>query len=133
MKAVLGGLDASNHINLWVTDGTLAGTTELMPVGANSSGLFPGLGWFGIFRGKALFEGADATGHLNLWLTDGTSAGTKELTVAEADPRALFYPPTLTSTLILLCSMARSFSGARMEADGKAFGSQTVRRLEPAN
>ncbi len=38
-RAVFSGLDASDHINLWVTDGTAAGTSELTPAGAYYYGL----------------------------------------------------------------------------------------------
>jgi ELWxxDGT repeat protein len=39
-KALFEGEDASGHVNLWVTDGTSAGTSELTVAGANPNGLF---------------------------------------------------------------------------------------------
>ena len=39
--ALFAGKDASGNINLWVTDGTSAGTSELTAAGASSSGLSP--------------------------------------------------------------------------------------------
>jgi hypothetical protein len=65
-KAVFAGEDTSFHYGLWVTDGTLAGTSELAVPGARAGGLFaitfhPDLTVFG---GKALFEGYDASNRL---------------------------------------------------------------------
>ena len=95
-RALFVGYDASAHPNLWVTDGTSAGTSELTVAGASSSGLFSNLyvdqePEFTVFGAKAVFLGTDASGHRNLWVTDGTSAGTSELTVAGADSAGLFY------------------------------------------
>jgi ELWxxDGT repeat protein len=74
--------NAGGAPNLGVTDGTSAGTTELIVAGANSGGLFganlpPD---FTVLGSVALFEGYDTAGNVGLWVTDGTSAGTRELT-----------------------------------------------------
>ncbi len=97
-KVLFAGQDASGHPNLWVTDGTSAGTSELAVAGANADGLFsqnffpsgfsPGLTVLGT---RALFEGYDASGIDGLWVTDGTSAGTSELTVAGSFANGLFF------------------------------------------
>jgi ELWxxDGT repeat protein len=76
-KALFEGNDAIDHLNLWLTDGTSAGTNELMPAGADPSGLFYFDGQstqdpdFTTFGGKALFKGEDASTKINLWVTDG--------------------------------------------------------------
>src|SRR5438874_1333158 len=97
-KVVFTGQDASGNPNLWVTDGSSAGTTELTVAGANAGGLFsqsffpsgfsPG---FTAIGSRALFEGYDASGIDSLWVTDGTSAGTRELTVAGSNANGLFF------------------------------------------
>jgi ELWxxDGT repeat protein len=94
-RALLEGFDARAALNLWVTDGTPAGTYELTVAGANSHGLFYNGSFqafpdFTVFGSKALFEGYDTTGNSGLWVTDGTSAGTSELTVAGASSNGLF-------------------------------------------
>jgi ELWxxDGT repeat protein len=67
-----------NH-DLWVTNGTGAGTLELTGIGgANTNGLGPAD--FTIFNGEVLFNGLDAAGKRGLWVTNGTAAGTFELT-----------------------------------------------------
>src|SRR5208283_1481907 len=85
------------HFNLWVTDGTSAGTRELTAAGAYSDGLFVNVGYpdFTILGTRALFAGRDASS-LNLWVTDGTSAGTSELTVPGPSFGGLFGATSAT-------------------------------------
>lgn len=94
-KALFAGFDASGRSNLWMTNGTVAGTSELTVADADSSGLFSNLlddqgPDFTVLGGKALFLGRDAAGHPNLWVTNGTPAGTSEVAVGDADPNGLF-------------------------------------------
>lgn len=87
------GTDANNHFNLWVTDGTSAGTSELSVAGASANGLQPtGLVVLG---NKVLFAGIDAANHKNLWMSDGTANGTTELSVGGAYASGL-SPTNLT-------------------------------------
>ena len=85
-RVVFVGDDASGNRDLWVTDGTSAGTSELTVAGVGRLGLFPAD--FMVVGDKVLFEGQDANQAFNLWVTDGTSAGTSELTVTGANPLA---------------------------------------------
>ena len=87
-KVLFAGVDASDHPNLWVTDGTSAGTNELVVAGVSSNGLDPDD--FTVLGSKALFSGVDTSGHRGLWATDGRAAGTSELTVGGANPSGLF-------------------------------------------
>jgi len=66
----------------WVSDGTLAGTTELSVLVA--SGVFDGVPnlQFVVLGDRALFAGRDANNVVGLWVTDGTAAGTTEIAVA---------------------------------------------------
>ena len=97
-KVLFQGEDAAGNANLWVTDGTSGGTSELSVAGANPGGLFD-LGFFPsgfspaftILGTRALFEGYDASGIDGLWVTDGTSAGSSELTVAGSFASGLFF------------------------------------------
>ena len=95
-RALFVGEDAGNHPNLWITDGSSAGTSELTVAGAFSGGLFSNLLYdqepdFTVLGAKAVFLGTDASGHPNLWVTDGTAAGTSELTVSGAYSGGLFF------------------------------------------
>ncbi|MGC2524503.1 MAG: VCBS repeat-containing protein [Stellaceae bacterium] len=101
-KVLFDALDASDDFNLWVTDGTKAGTNQLT-IGAYAGGgllannLFAD---FTVLGGKSLFEGRDASGHYGLWVTNGASTGTSELTVAGAYSGGLFSGATPDFTVL---------------------------------
>ena len=61
------GKDASGSVGLWETDGTAAGTQELIPGFVASDMTF--------YNGAVYFVGTDG----GLWKTDGTAAGTSEI------------------------------------------------------
>jgi ELWxxDGT repeat protein len=93
--ALFAAYDETNEtVDLWTTDGTAAGTSELMVANANALfGLSPtDLTTLG---NKVLFDGVDADGESGLWVSDGTAAGTRELT-GIADASTNFQPSALT-------------------------------------
>lgn len=94
------GLDQNGLDNLWVTDGTGAGTSEISIAGVGSEGLFgpsPASPYFtALPDGPVLFSGIDAKGDTNLWVTNGTSGGTSEISLAKQDPNGLI-PQNLTA------------------------------------
>ena len=74
------GFDQSGRPQLWVTNGTAAGTHELTGIvgaGTTANGFDPS--GFTVYDGMVLFSGADSSGHAELWTTDGTAAGTTEI------------------------------------------------------
>jgi len=73
------GYAGTGNVDLWVTNGTGAGTSELTGIsGAYANGLDPD--GFTVFNGEVLFNGLDASGKRELWVTNGAAAGTFELT-----------------------------------------------------
>jgi ELWxxDGT repeat protein len=80
-KVLFVGLDDKNHVGLWETDGTPAGTVEIGGVGnagiqgfghlSNTSS--PG---FTVANGVVLFNAFDSSNRGGLWETDGTPEGT---------------------------------------------------------
>lgn len=81
------GVGRDGNTNLWVTDGTAAGTKELIVPGAQSDG---GLFWKGeiedpvitVLGSKILLAGLNNdSATIDLWVTDGTVSGTKDLRV----------------------------------------------------
>ena len=94
-ELLFAGTDSSQspHTNLWVSDGTTAGTAllpvsgaagSLLSVSKNSSGGYVAAPDFTVFGSQVLFAGYDAAGNLGLWTTDGTAAHTHEIAVAGA-------------------------------------------------
>jgi hypothetical protein len=82
------GFNNTDWHGLWATDGTSAGTRQIIPRGASRSGLIPaGFGQLGgnLLPGKVLFGGRNAAGRFGLWQTDGTPAGTAEIPVKGLD------------------------------------------------
>src|SRR5262249_41323585 len=76
--------------NLWVTDGTPAGTSQLNVADALPSGLFFSVPDFTVLGSAVLFQGIDASFIKTLWITDGTSVGSRELTITGANSHGLF-------------------------------------------
>ena len=72
------GLDQSDHLELWVTDGTTGDTHELAVSGTSALSLSPSN--LVVSNGQVLFSGLDSSGSLGLWTTNGTPGGTQELT-----------------------------------------------------
>ena len=96
-EVLFNGVDANGLSGLWVTDGTVGGTHELVagaggasdPAGLNPTNMT-------VYNGEVLFSGLDASGDMGLWVSNGTAAGTHELTgITGADPSGL-APSDLT-------------------------------------
>jgi hypothetical protein len=118
--------------NLWVTNGTATGTTELTGInGANTNGIFNNTQpYFAVLNGEVLFAGYDNDGIVGLWVTNGTAAGTHELTgiVGAVDgmglnPRDL----TLFNSEVLFDGNTQT-GNALWETDGTSAGTH---RLNP--
>jgi ELWxxDGT repeat protein len=84
-EALFNGFDSLFHQGIWETNGTAAGTHELVGIdGASSTGIDPSnfttVSNAGLFSSpEVLFNGKDQSGNFGLWVTDGTSAGTSEI------------------------------------------------------
>ena len=78
--AVLGGKmyfsadDGTHGKELWVTNGTTAGTTMVTDINPGPGGSYPSQ--LTPFNGKLFFEADDGTHGYELWQSDGTAAGT---------------------------------------------------------
>jgi hypothetical protein len=84
------GTDQDFNANVWVTNGTAAGTSELSVPGAGPNPDLEPDNFLVFGSGsEVLFTGYDANGLNNLWVTNGTGPGTSELSVAGAGPFGL--------------------------------------------
>jgi ELWxxDGT repeat protein len=68
---------AANGRELWLTDGTEAGTRQVIDATPGPAGAFPST--VQLANGKLLFASDDAAGDTELWVTNGTTAGTSQL------------------------------------------------------
>lgn len=72
--------NSTNGTELWVTDGTTAGTIMLKDINpGNSSGVSAIYIDYAEYNGKLYFAADDGTNGRELWVTDGTSNGTQML------------------------------------------------------
>lgn len=71
-KYIFTGSQASNNYELWATDGTNAGTAQLLEINPNSSS-FPGT--YFAFNGKVYFTVSNGPLGAELYSTDGTTGG----------------------------------------------------------
>ncbi len=70
--------DSTNGNELWISDGTTAGTMLLKDIYSGTSGSIPN-GFFSLGNGKVIFQANDGVNGQELWVTDGTTAGTQLL------------------------------------------------------
>ena len=89
---VFNARDVNHGVELWTTDGTLAGSRMLLDInpGPNSSDASTGV----FYRNRWLFSADNGTNGRELWITDGTAAGTRLLKdiapgIAASTPRSL--------------------------------------------
>ncbi len=68
------GSDSVHGAELWVTDGTVAGTHLLKDINTTGNS-YPNSEF--IYQGKLYFQAQDSTGMNGLWVTDGTAGGTQ--------------------------------------------------------
>jgi ELWxxDGT repeat protein len=106
-EVLFSGLDQFGHPQLWATNGTPAGTSQLSSI--TTPGTFPHQGLepsnLEVYDGQVLFSGlavhgsgSSETSFQGLWTTNGTAAGTKEITpIADGNSGGLF-PVDLTDT-----------------------------------
>lgn len=76
-----GGYDATNGNELWVTDGTAAGTHVVKDLRPGTGDGLPQA--FCRIGNEVFFTGIGAASGRKLWKTDGTAAGTTQVPVAE--------------------------------------------------
>jgi len=126
-KIILEAFNTSFNRELWISDGTEAGTTLLHD---NN----PGIGWGAflenniVVNGNLLFNGSNGNNGFELWKTDGTSAGTIQLKNIEDTPNGS-NPQELVSAFdkVFFRADSTSFSNPRLYvSDGTTNGTLKV-------
>jgi ELWxxDGT repeat protein len=135
-EVLFNGRNTANQWGLWVTNGTAAGTHEIIGItGAWVNGIDPvGLT---AFNGTVLFDGVDADGVRGLWVTDGTAAGTHELTgIVNASASSFGFSPTdftLFHDEVLFSGLNAANQSGLWVTDGTAAGTHEITGIAGAS
>lgn len=116
---------------LWVSDGTPAGTTVLANINPNNSGAnTDSFGQFAAFDGALIFTNGTPARGVELWRSDGTAGGTRPLQDLDGG-RAGSDPGNLAVVDGRLYYSARTATGASAlwSSDGTAAGTRVDARL----
>jgi len=88
-KAFFAASDATHGEELWVTDGTVAGTKIVKDINTGSES--SDINWLTRFNDKVVFAANDGENGMQLWISDGTEEGTRMVKkihdFGDADPR----------------------------------------------
>ena len=121
-KIVYIAADVGHGQELWITDGTQAGTGLLKDVNPGPASSRPGE--FIEFGDLAVFAAADGVHGRELWITDGTSEGThslKDQTSDQTIPSSVWHYYANGEQLLL------SLRGSLWSTDGTGAGTQLIK------
>ena len=120
-KALFTAVDAQGSVGVWVTDGTVAGTTELPGVVGNIYGVPVAM----LSGGRVAFVAANASGQKGVYVTDGTTVTAIQPAGAAASGLAPDAVLSLGGTLLFDGVTA---SGARVlySSDGTSAGTAVL-------
>ncbi|XOB63860.1 ELWxxDGT repeat protein [Deferribacteres bacterium DY0037] len=88
-KAVFAATTEANGEELWITDGTSAGTEILKDIAADGDS---DPSTFTLIDGNIYFRASDVSDNLEMWVTDGTTEGTKLHADINKTPISGIYP-----------------------------------------
>ena len=110
--------------NLWVSDGTPGGTTQLY------NGLYY-IGWLQFVGNRAFFIGYDPINAFELWQSDGTPGGTGMVKAIVPDER--FWPNGLQgfNNTLYFTGYDTSYGWELWRSDGTAVGTEQVVDINP--
>ncbi|MCP9787052.1 ELWxxDGT repeat protein, partial [Cyanobium sp. N5-Cardenillas] len=124
---------AASGRELWLTDGTEAGTRQVIDATPGPSGAFPST--VQLANGKLLFASDDAAGDTELWVTDGTTAGTSQL--VEINPIVSFSSAIAPTFITPFDGGALFFADDGLSGnelwftDGTAAGTRLLADIQP--
>ncbi len=134
-KWIFSGNTSANGQELWITDGTTAGTLLLKDIYAGAgSGMPRG---FTPVNGKWIFTASTAANGQELWITDGTAAGTfmvKELYAGNTGGVYMdLFRSDSSHTFVLFLGRTAANGIELWRSDGTASGTVIVRDINPGS
>jgi ELWxxDGT repeat protein len=131
-KLYFQAMDRAHGSQLWVSDGTAAGTQRVTDI---NPGLFAGINprYLKVFQGHLFFGAGDGAGGSALWESDGTTAGTVLLKEINPAGGSSTYPAALTVVGNKLFFVADDGTHGRelWVTDGTTAGTAMVADLNP--
>jgi ELWxxDGT repeat protein len=123
--------DGSSGVELWKSDGTLAGTTQVKDIRPGAGGSNPS--WLTTLRGTVYFVADDGATGPELWKTDGSAAGTVQ--VADILPGSAGSAPAelvaVTGSLMVFSADDGLHGRELWRSDGSAAGTLLVDDVNP--
>ncbi|GEM_PF-2767219 len=121
--------NGSSGEELWVSDGTLAGTQMLKDIYPGANGSF--IASFTEYNGKLYFNASNGTTGYELWVTDGTSAGTQML--KDINPTSGSNPSQFTQCngKLYFSAYHPSYGYELWVTDGTSAGTQMIKDINP--
>jgi ELWxxDGT repeat protein len=113
--------NATQGIELWVSDGTIAGTSMIKDINAGAGSSIPEN--FIIASGKLYFTADDGSGVSQLWTTDGTSLGTVK--VKSIAPTLL----TVSNGILFFVANDGVYGSELWKTDGTSAGTVVVKDI----
>jgi ELWxxDGT repeat protein/VCBS repeat-containing protein len=135
----LTGTSTTNNRELWVTDGTAAGTSLLAdirttPTGSGQLGSYPS-GFTSLGGGRAVFGAASGSNGREIWITDGTATGTSLL--RDINPGTADASPANFNALgggrVIFTANDGSNGSELWVTDGSAGGTSLVADINPGS
>lgn len=133
-KVYFAGVDASNGSELWVTDGTDAGTSLIKDIKPGADSSSPN--YFFTYNNQLFFFAGTAETGVELWKTDGTAAGTvlvKDINPGSGDGSENSAISFLSNGIAYFIANDGTHGNELWKTDGTGGGTQMVKDINPGS
>lgn len=124
--------DGVHGFELWVSDGTAAGTRMVKDIHPGANNSLQSNPYFAVMNGRLYFEATDGVNGRELWVSDGTAAGTQML--KDINPGSSNSTPTFLTVVNnrLFFAAFRPDVGTELwVSDGTTAGTRLVKDIHP--